>query len=140
MNQPGEYIYPLFFGFPSHLGPHRALSSLCYTLGSHLICLTQSSVYTPIPIFQFISSLLPSIGLFSMSVSLSAFQIDSSVPFSRVCIYALMCDICFSPSDLLHSVTTSRSIHLSANGRILFLFMPESYSIVYMCHGHLLAM
>ena len=30
------YIYPLFFGFPSHLGHHRALkSSLCYTVSSH---------------------------------------------------------------------------------------------------------
>ena len=29
------YIYPFFFGFPSYLGHHRALSSLCYTVGSH---------------------------------------------------------------------------------------------------------
>ena len=35
-NQLYVYIYPLFFGFPSHLGHHRALSSsLCYTVGSH---------------------------------------------------------------------------------------------------------
>ena len=26
MNQLYVYIYPLFFGFPSHLGHHRALS------------------------------------------------------------------------------------------------------------------
>ena len=29
------YIYPLVFGFPSHSGHQRALSSLCYTVGSH---------------------------------------------------------------------------------------------------------
>ena len=30
------HIYPLFFGFPSHLGQSRALSgSLSYTVGSH---------------------------------------------------------------------------------------------------------
>ena len=26
------YIYPLFWGFPYHLGHHRALSSLCYSV------------------------------------------------------------------------------------------------------------
>ena len=30
------YLYiPSFFGFPSHLGHHRALSSSCYTVSSH---------------------------------------------------------------------------------------------------------
>ena len=28
MNQLYVYIYPLFFGFPSHLGHHRALSGV----------------------------------------------------------------------------------------------------------------
>ena len=38
MNQLYIYIYPLFFGFPSHLGNHRASSnSLCHTIGSHLL-------------------------------------------------------------------------------------------------------
>ena len=35
VNQIYIYIYPLFFGFPSHLGLHRALSSLCYMAGIH---------------------------------------------------------------------------------------------------------
>ena len=34
--------------------------------------------------------------------------------------------------DLLHSMTTSRSIHVAANDIILFFFMAEQYSIVYM--------
>ena len=29
VNQPCVYMYPLSFGFPSHLGHHRTLSSLC---------------------------------------------------------------------------------------------------------------
>ena len=34
--------------------------------------------------------------------------------------------------DLLHSMTISRSIHVAANDIILFFFMAEQYSIVYM--------
>ena len=30
MNYPYVYIYSLFFGFPSHLGHHRAVSSRIY--------------------------------------------------------------------------------------------------------------
>ena len=105
------HIYPRFFGFPSHLGPHRALSSLCYPVGSPLICFTQSSVYMcayanpKLPI-HLIPPSHPGVHRVVLYVcaSLSAFQIDSSVPFSRVYIHALMYDICFSPSDSLHSV------------------------------------
>ena len=32
-------------------------------------------------------------------------------------------------------MTDSRSIHLTTNNSILFLFMAEQYSIVYMCHS-----
>jgi len=31
-------------------------------------------------------------------------------------------------------MTVSRSIHVSANGTVLFLFMAEEYSIVYIYH------
>ena len=48
VNQLYVYIYSLFFRFPSHLSHHRALSSLCYTAGSH-----QLSV-----LFCFLTSLL----------------------------------------------------------------------------------
>ena len=40
-------------------------------------------------------------------VSISALQTGSSVPFSRFHIYVLVYDICFSLSDLLHSVWQS---------------------------------
>ena len=35
MNQLYVYIHLCFCGFLSHLDHHRALSSLCYTVGSH---------------------------------------------------------------------------------------------------------
>ena len=37
MNQPHVYIYPLFLGFPSHLGHHRALSTVSCAIQSILI-------------------------------------------------------------------------------------------------------
>ena len=37
-------------------------------------------------------------------------------------------------SDLLHSMTVSRSTHISANGAILFLFMTEYYSTIGIYH------
>ena len=40
-------------------------------------------------------------------VSISALQTGSSVPFSRFYIYALIYDICFSLSDILHSLWQS---------------------------------
>ena len=45
--------------------------------------------------------------------------------FSRFHIYVLIHGIRFSLSDLLHSVTASRSIHISADDTILFCFMAE---------------
>ena len=44
-NQPYVYIYPLFPGFPSHLGHHRTLSSLSYTVGSHNVLSRFSHVW-----------------------------------------------------------------------------------------------
>ena len=62
-------------------------------------------------------------------------ELGSSVPFFflRYHIYALAYGICFSLSDLL-CMTDARSIHLTANNSISFLFMAEQYSIVCMCH------
>ena len=49
------YIYPLFFEFLSHSGHQRALSSLCYTVGSQLVInFIHSRVYMSIQISQFI--------------------------------------------------------------------------------------
>ena len=66
-------------------------------------------------------------------ISIPALQIGSSVPFFfRFHIHASIYDICFSPSDLLYSVTGSRSIHTSTDDPVWFLFVAEQYSIVYM--------
>ena len=95
------------------------------------------SVYMSIPIAQFITPPprhhhrrfppLVSIHLFSTSVS----QFLPCKPFhlyhfSRLHIYALIYDICFSLSDLTSlGMTVSRSIYVSTNEPISFLFMAE---------------
>ena len=71
------------------------------------------SVYMSIPISQFIPpssppTSPPTFGVHTfvvyICVSISALQTGSPVPFSRFHIYALIYNICFSLSDLLHSV------------------------------------
>ena len=70
------------------------------------------SVYMSIPISQFITPPprppLSPLGVHTcflyFCVSISALETSSSVPFSRFHIYALIYDICFSLSDLLHSL------------------------------------
>ena len=76
VNQLYIYTYPLFFGFPCHLGHHRALSRVPCAIQQVLISYlfyTQQCVYTSIPISQFIPPLPSpapvSIRLSSMSVS-----------------------------------------------------------------------
>ena len=53
MNQPHIYMYPLFFGFPSHLGHHRALSRVPCALQSVLrvICFIYRRAWQPTPVF-----------------------------------------------------------------------------------------
>ena len=78
------YIYPLFFGFPSHLGHHRALnrvplyskfsvSYLFYTQYQQHVCME-------IPISQFIlptsPSALASQHLFCVSISNASFKLS----------------------------------------------------------------
>ena len=45
VNQLNVYIYPLFFGFPSHAGHDRTLSSQCYIVGSHQLSILYIVVY-----------------------------------------------------------------------------------------------
>ena len=71
------------------------------------ICFINSSVYMLIPISQSIPfPFLLGIHMFVLyiSVSIFALQISSSIPYSRFHIYALIYNICFSLSCLLHSV------------------------------------
>ena len=61
VNQFHVYIYPLFFGFPSHLSHHRALAELlCYTEGSHYVSILceVSTVYICQSQFHFLSCVL----------------------------------------------------------------------------------
>ena len=70
------YTYPLFFGFPSHLDHHRALSRVPCAV--HLVLISyfirrlssSSRVYLSIPVSQSIPHPPVSIHLFSTSVSL----------------------------------------------------------------------
>ena len=83
--------------------------------------------HTTIPITPRLFPPLVSICWFSTSVS----QLLPCKPvhlyhFSRFHIYVLIYDICFSLSDLTSlCVTVSRSIHVSTNDPISFLFMAE---------------
>ena len=104
------YIYPLLFGFPSHLGHHRALSrvpcAIQYVLISYLFYTQQCIYVSPnIPTHRTLFPPLVSICLFATSVSL--FLLCKQVHlyhFSRFHIYAVIYNICLSLSDLLHSV------------------------------------
>ena len=90
-----------------------------------------------IPISQFIPPPpacfhpLVSICLFSTSVSLFLpCKLVHMYHFSRFHVYALIYDICFLFLTSL-CMTVSRSIQISIKDPILFLFMAELYSIVY---------
>ena len=98
---------PLCFGFPSHLGHRRALSRVPLLPGglSSVINCINSSVYVSIPASQFIPPPLFPPGVHSLfSSSVYLFCKYHLYHFSRFHTYALIYDICFSLSDLLHSV------------------------------------
>ena len=105
--------------------PLRHQGSPSYLFYTHKVYICQpqspsSSHPTPFPP-------LVSIRLFSTSVSLFLpCKLVHLYHFSRFHIYALIYDICFSLSDLLHScMTVSRSIHISTNDPISLLFMAK---------------
>ena len=101
------------------------------------------SVYTSIPISQFIhhhhhpTSFFPplvSIPLFSTSVSLFLpCKLVHLYHFSRFHIYALTYDICFSLSDLLHSVWQSIGPSTSLQMTQFCSFLWLSNIPLYMC-------
>ena len=92
------------------------------------------SVYMSIPNSQFIPPPPPATTFPPLvSIPLSSTSVSQFLPckpvhlyhFSRFHIYALIYNICYSLSDLLYSMTVSRSIHISTNDPISFLFMAE---------------
>ena len=79
---------PLFFGFLSHLGHHRAQSSLCYTVGFHQLFYRQQCIYvnSNLPVHP-TCSLSTLVSMCSFSVlfdSISALQIRSSIAFFQI--------------------------------------------------------
>ena len=100
------------------------------------------SVYMSIPISQFITPPPPPPATFApgvhtfvlyICVSISVLQTGSSVPFSRFHIYAIIYDICFSLSDLLHSVWQSLDASTSLQMTQFCSFLWLSNIPLYIC-------
>ena len=79
MNQPYMYVYPLPFGFPSHLSHHSALSRVPWAIQSVPISYLFSigNVHLSISAFPFIPPCL-GIHAFVLHVSISGLQMRSS--------------------------------------------------------------
>ena len=90
VNQLYVYIYPLLFGFPSHLGHHRAFSrvpcaiqqviiSYLFYTQQHICVNPNLPVHptspSPLVVYRFV---------LYICVSISALQIGSSVPFFQI--------------------------------------------------------
>ena len=126
------YIPPPFFiSFPFKSPQSTQQSSLCYTAGSHQLSISYILVY----ICQS-QSLNSSHTLFPPLVSIHLFSTSVSVflpckqvhlyHFSRFHVYMLIYNIfvfLFLTTSLF--MTVSRSIHVSTNDPILFLFMAN---------------
>ena len=132
VNQLYVYIYPLFFGFPSHLGHHRALSRAPCALQQVLISYlfyTQQCIYvnpslpvhpTPPPpwcpyvcflclriYFCFVHELVSFFQIPHICVNIQhffKFIFYTAGPFQFFILYILIYCICLSLSDLLHLV------------------------------------
>ena len=116
VQQSESVIYPLSFGFPSHLGHHRALSRVpvLYSRFSLVMYLMHSInnvyIYMSIQISQFAPVPFPHLvptHLFStpMSLLLLCRQVHL-YHFSKFHIYTLIYGICFSLSDISLCVTS----------------------------------
>ena len=112
VNQLNINIQSTFFGFPYHLGHHRSLSRVpCAIWQIPLVIYFMHSiscVYTSISIFQFIPlPLFPLVAIHFFPLHLCFYFcfVDMIIQtnFFHFQIYAFIY-ICFSPSDLFHSV------------------------------------
>ena len=93
---------------------------ILYVVSRVYICQSQFIPPSPFPLWcPCLCSLLLCVFLFCRS--------DHLYHFSRFHVYTLIHDTCFSLSGLLHSfITISRSIHVSTNDPVSFLFMANS--------------
>ena len=149
-NRVSTLIYSFFFNFFYYYflnwgivvlvsTVQRSVVPMLYSRFSLVIYFIHISVYMSIPISQFIPPPPPfpplvSICLFSMSMSL--FLPCKLVPlyhFSRSHIYALIYNICFSLSDLLHSVRQSLGPSTSLQMTQFRSFLWLSNIPLYMC-------
>ena len=128
-----QEIYLLAFLFPTVLF-FKFLNFMFLYSRLLVINFTHISVNMSIPVSQFITPPPPPplsrLGVHTfvlyICVSISACKLVHLYHFSSFHIYALIYDIyIFSLSDLLHSVWVSRSIHVSTDDPISFLFMAE---------------
>ena len=142
VNQIDIYIYTHISSLlhlpltpPSHASRWTGstkLISLCYVAVSHqLSILHLVVVYMSMPLSHFVPA-YPSPSLCPQDHSLRLHLYSCPAPsFFRTIfgfgfhIYMLAYGICFSLCDLLHCMTVSRSIHLTKNNSVLFLYMPE---------------
>ena len=111
--------------------PHRAGLPVLYS-SFPLALFTHCSVYMSVLLSQFVPpSSSPTVSTSLLSVP--ALQVGSSITIFLDPICVLICDVCFSLSDLLY-MTDSRSIHISTNDSILFL-LTYMYSTSYEMPG-----
>ena len=76
VNQLYVYLYPLFFGSPSHLGHYRELSqrSLCNTIGTHYLIIYLIIYFIPALFFNYSATCLPISPLFWISFPFRSLQ------------------------------------------------------------------
>ena len=126
---PSHPPYPTPLGVTKHVADLPVLCS-CFPLA---IYFTFGSVYMSMPLSHFVPAYLspsPCPQVHSLHLCLyscPAPRFFRTFFFFRFHIYVLAYGICFSLSDLLHSevMTDYRSIHLTTNNSISFLFMAE---------------
>ena len=138
ISPPSCVSLPPSLSHPSRWTQSTELISLCYAAAIYYIIaiiaiyFTFGSVYMSMPLSNFVPA-YPSPSLCPQVHSLHLHLYSYPAPgffrtiffFFRFHIYVLAYGICFSLSDLSHSVTDSRSIHLTTNNSISFLFMAN---------------
>ena len=133
VSPPSWASLPPSLSHPLRSSQSTELISLCYAAASHQLFYIRQCIYvdatltsaqlpppTPCPHIRSLCLPLYSCPATSLSVPFFFFF------FFSFHIYVLAYGICFSLSDLTSlCMTDSRSVHLTANNSILFLFMAE---------------
>ena len=142
VNQLYVFKYPLFFVFPSNLGHHRALSRVPHAIQQVLISYLfytqyQQCIYVNpnLPIHPTLPFTPWYPYICSLRLCLYFFFVNKIVytNFFRFYIYALIYGICFSLSDLLHSLWQSLSPSMSLQMTQFCSFLWLSNVPLYIC-------